>query len=66
MYGEIEKSPTMAVCEAERPTVMVELQNRRDRTAKQLQDIDAAIELFKQQPALERALTSIGRLGIRL
>ena len=70
MHDEDEKecvNPNTALtCETKRPTIMVELQNRRDKTAKHLEDIDAAIKLFTEQPALEQALTSIGRLNIRL
>ena len=69
MFGEIEcaKPPqTLSVGRAERPSVMIELQHRREDAAQRLQDIDAAIELFEKQPELEKALTSIGRLGIHL
>lgn len=68
MIGNVPTQPQSIgkLCESERPTVMVELQRRRDRAVKQLEDIDTAIRLFTEQPALEQALTSIGRLGISL
>jgi hypothetical protein len=55
-----------SICEIERPSIMIELQQRRDRAVKQLEDIDRAIQLFTNQPALEQALTALGRINIRL
>lgn len=69
MFSEIEcakQKQELAVGRSERPSVMIELQRRREDAVQRLQDIEAAIELFEKQPELEKALTSIGRLGIHL
>jgi hypothetical protein len=60
----IEKAPTCEALSSERPSVMVELQRRRDKAADELKQIDDAIAIFNGQPELEKALSALGRIGI--
>jgi hypothetical protein len=52
------------ISKAVRPSVMVELQRRRDKAVQELSQIDEAIALFNSQPELEKALSALGRLGV--
>jgi hypothetical protein len=64
-YGNtIEKIPTCEALSSERPSVMVELQRRRDKASDELKQIDDAIAIFNSQPELEKALSALGRIGI--
>lgn len=51
-------------CEAMPLGVMEQLQCKRDQAVKQLEEIDKAIEVFKQHPEVELALTQLSRVGI--
>jgi hypothetical protein len=63
-YGNEVQCELKAISIGERPSVIVELQRRRDKAADELQQIDDAIAIFISQPELEKALSALGRIGI--
>ena len=63
-YSDDIQCETKAIALGERPSIMVELQRRRDKAADELKQIDDAIAIFNGQPELEKALSALGRIGI--
>lgn len=51
-------------CEKPRLTIAEDLQVQRDRKVKELEEIDAAIALFKKHPEVEQCLTQLAKCGI--
>jgi precorrin-4 methylase len=62
---EVTQPTISQISKAERPSVKVELQRRRDKAAEELAQIDEAIAIFNSQPELEKALSALGRIGIK-
>lgn len=58
------KQACISECTPRQMTVMEQLEDRRERAVKQLEEVDSAIAVFKEHPEVEKALTALARVGI--
>ena len=63
-YGDIEQAKQACVGEARPLGVMEQLNMKRERLVKEMEEVAATIAMFEKHPEFEQCLTQLSRVGI--